>query len=40
MFLIEYGQGAEISSGRFHTRQFACKQAVADVQQARQFFAP
>ena len=28
------------SSGRFHTRQFVCKQPVADVQQARRVFTP
>ena len=31
-------QGIKSSSGRFHTRRFACKQSVADVQQARHFF--
>ena len=30
----------ESSSGCFHTRRFACRQPVADVQQARHFFSP
>ena len=34
------GQGLKSSSGCFHTRQIACKQSVADVQQARHFFSP
>jgi len=33
-------QWVKSSSGCFHTRQFACKQSVADVQQARHFFIP
>ena len=37
-FSIE--RGLKSSSGRFHTRLFACKQPVADVQQARHFFRP
>jgi len=37
-FSIE--RGLKSSSGRFHTRLFACKQPVADVQQARHFFSP
>ena len=39
--LLKYiWQWLKCSSGCFHTRQFACKQAAADVQQARRIFSP